>query len=94
MGWSSAQYIATGRRRLEFISAERPGTIRTSGDTVALLVDASVDEFIISRLYIGIQSNIPIAKVQCQNTATSTSITFSLAGTCMFDCACHHNYIA
>ena len=90
MGWSSEQYITTGGRRLDFISAEPRGTIRNSGETVAILVDASVNEFIVSQLYVRIQPTISIASVQCQNTAASTSITFRLAGMCRCNHACYH----
>ena len=83
IGWSSEQYISAVGRRLEFLSAENPGTTRTSGDTVAVLVKAVVNDIIESRLYVRIQPAIPIASVQCHNidTGTMTSITFRLAGT-------------
>ena len=82
MGWSSDEYIGTGGRRLEFISTNAPGTNRTSGDTRAQLVSASVDQFIISQLFISIVSSIPVASVQCQNigAGTMTFRSFELAG--------------
>ena len=82
IGWSSEQYISAGGRRLEFISAEDQGTTRTSGETVAVLVRAVMNDIIESRLYIRIQPTIPIASVQCHNIAagTVTSVTFRLAG--------------
>ena len=86
IGWSSGQYISAGGRRLEFISANPVRTTRTSGDTVAVLVQAEENVIIESRLYIRILPTIPIASVQCHNIAagTVTSITFSLASKCSY----------
>jgi hypothetical protein len=86
IGWSSEQYIGAGGRRLEFISAIAPGTARTSGDTVAVLVQAEENVIIESRLYIRILPTIPVASVQCHNIATGTvtSIRFSLASKCRY----------
>ena len=82
MGWSSDEYIGTGGRRLDFISTNSPGTNRTSGTTRAELISASVDQFIISRLYISIESTIEFADVRCENigAGTMTSLPFKLAG--------------
>ena len=83
MEWTSEQYIGTGGRRLEFISADPVGTTRTSGEAIGELISATVDEIIISRLSVKIpQPTFSFASVQCHNINAGTMFlnTFQLAG--------------
>ena len=81
MGWSSEQYIGTGGRRLEFISANPVGSTKSLGQAEATLISFS-DGVIVSQLQITVRSTFPNASVQCQNIGADrmTSITFRLAG--------------
>ena len=85
MAWTSDEYIGTGGQRLEFSAAEPAGTTLSAvgnSQTTAELINATIDEIIVSELRISIQSNFPTPSVQCHNinAGTNSSITFLLAG--------------
>ena len=85
MAWRSDEYIGTGVQRLELSAGDAIGTNYTAvanNQTIATLVDATINEFIISRLQITIRPDYQIASVQCLNinTNTTTSATFFRAG--------------
>ena len=85
MAWTSEEYIGTGGQRLELSAGERAGTTQTAvgnTQTVAELVNATLDVIIISRLSIRVQSNYQTASVQCHNinAGINTSIEFILPG--------------
>jgi hypothetical protein len=85
MAWTSNEYIGTGGQRLEFSAAEPAGTRLSAvgnSQTTAVLINATIDEIIISQLRIMIQSNSPTASVRCHNinAGTNSSIEFLLAG--------------
>ena len=84
MAWTSDEYIGV-RDSLEISTSDSAGhtiTALTNDQTVAMLVAATRDEVIISKLRIRIKSDYPVASVQCVNANrnTMTSISFRLAG--------------
>ena len=85
MAWTSGEYIGTGVQRLELSAGDVVGTNYTAvanNQTIATLVNATINEFIISRLQITIKPDYQIASVRCLNinTNTATSATFFRAG--------------
>ena len=85
MAWTSEEYIGTGGQRLELSAAEPIGTSYSAvgnNQTVAELINAIIDEIIVSQLRIRIKSTYSIASVQCLNinAGTMTSIEFLPAG--------------
>ena len=87
MAWTSDEYIGIGGEQLQFSAADPPRTSRTAignNQTVATLINAMLDQFIVSQLRIRIKSIHPTAAVQCRNTGANTALvtstTFLLAG--------------
>ena len=86
MAWTSDEYIGANRQ-LSLVSAQPIGhEVRAvaNNQTVAVLVDATIDVIIISELRIRINSVFSIASVECTNvganTRTLNSTSFRLAG--------------
>jgi hypothetical protein len=85
MAWTSEEYIGTGGQRLEFSAAEPAGTTLPAvgnSQTVATLVNATIDEIIVSQLSIRIRPTYLIASIWCHNinAGTTNSVEFLLAG--------------
>ena len=85
MAWTSDQYIGMGIQRLELSAGDAIGrnyTAVENNQTVATLVNATINEFIISRLQITIKPDFQVASVRCLNinTNTATSAAFYRAG--------------
>lgn len=83
--WTSDEYIGANQQ-LNLVSAQRIGTVVTAvgnAQTSAELVNATIDEIIVSELRITVESTYPVASVQCVNGASTNAMTsalFHLAG--------------